>query len=89
MLRFTEIGLFLVPFALYVVWLVLGTRTPPALVWGALGLILVMAVGTVWFGLANRTDRDEPYVPAHVEDGRIISGHAAPEPKGTPQPGLR
>jgi hypothetical protein len=29
MLRFTEIGLFLVPFALYVVWLVLGTRTPP------------------------------------------------------------
>ena len=77
MLRFTEIGLFLVPFALYVVWLVLGTRTPPALVWGALGLILLMAVGTVWFGLANRADRDKSYVPAHVEDGRIISGHGA------------
>jgi hypothetical protein len=58
-------------------------------VWGALGLILLMAVGTVWFGLANRTDRNETYVPAHVEDGRIISGHATPEPRGTPAPGLR
>jgi hypothetical protein len=81
MLRFAEIGLFLVPFVLYATWLVLGARTPPALVWGAVALILLLAVGTVWFGVANRLDRGEKYVPAQVVDGQIVEGHGAPPPK--------
>jgi hypothetical protein len=75
MLRFSEIGLFLVPFALYATWLVLGRRTPPLLVWGALALTLAMGVGTVWFGLANRLGRNESYVPAAVVDGHLVPGH--------------
>lgn len=74
MLRFSEIGLFLVPLALFVTWRVLGSRTPPALVWSALTLIGLLAVGTVWFGLSNRLGRRDVYVPAHVEDGRIVPG---------------
>ncbi len=83
MLRLSEVGLFLVPFALYVTWLVLRARTPPALVWAAVALTLAMAGGTVWFGLARRLDRDERYVPAQVENGRIVPGHGIPVP-GSP-----
>jgi hypothetical protein len=80
MLRFSEIGLFLVPFVLYGTWLVLGARTPPALVWSAVALIVLLAVGTVWFGLANRLDRGEKYVPAQVVDGQIVEGHGVAPP---------
>ncbi len=80
MLRFTEVGLFLVPFALYVTWLVLRSRTPPALVWGAVVLTVAMAVGTVWFGLARRIDRREEYVPAQVVNGQIVPGHGITPP---------
>jgi MFS superfamily sulfate permease-like transporter len=78
MLRFTEIGLFLVPLALFVTWRIMGPRTPRSAVWGALLAVAVMAVGTVWFGLHNRMPADAVYVPAQMENGRIVPGHAAP-----------
>jgi hypothetical protein len=81
MLRLSEIGLFLAPFALYVTWLYLGRRAPPVFVWSAVALILALCVGTVWFGIANRLGRGEAYVPAHVVDGRIVAGHGVPMPK--------
>lgn len=77
MLRFSEIGLFLVPFALYASWLVLGRRLPAMLVWGAVALTVAMGVGTVWFGLVNRLGRNETYVPAAVVNGRLVPGHGA------------
>ncbi len=75
MLRFTEIGLFLVPFALYAAWRIMGPRLPPAIFWAALALTAAMAVGTIWFGLTNRLDPDEVYAPAHLENGVIVGGH--------------
>lgn len=85
MLRFDEFGLFLVPFALFVVWRVMGPRTPPALVWATLVAVLVMAAGTVWYGLHRRMAPGTLYQPAQLEDGRIVVGHGVPEPKpGTP-----
>ena len=75
MLRFTEIGLFLVPFALYLAWRVMGERTPRWAVVGAVGLTLAMAAGTVWFGLVNAIPRDEAYAPAEMVNGEIVAGH--------------
>jgi hypothetical protein len=78
MLRFSEIGLFLVPFALFATWRILGPRTPRSLVWAALVLTAAMGVGTVWYGLERRLDTDEDYVPAHIENGRLVPGHGVP-----------
>jgi hypothetical protein len=75
MLRFDEIGLFLVPFALFVVWRILGPRMPPWLVWAAAVAVMAMAGGTVWYGLDRRTAPGSIYDPAQLEGGRIISGH--------------
>jgi hypothetical protein len=78
MLRFTEIGLFLVPFGLYVAWRVMGARTPRWLVVSALVLTLAMAIGSVWFGLVTGLPSDQAYVPAELHDGQILEGHGVP-----------
>ena len=76
MLRITEIGLFLVPFALYVTWLFVGAKTPRWAVWCSVVLTVAMAVGTVWYGLINAIPPESDYEPAHVVDGVIVPGHA-------------
>lgn len=78
MLRLTEIGLFLVPFALYLAWRVLGERTPRWLVIAAGALTAAMAVGTVWFGLVTGLPTDQAYAPAELHDGSIVEGHGVP-----------
>jgi hypothetical protein len=78
MLRLSEIGLFLVPFALYVAWWFAGPRLPRAAFWAALGLMLLLALATAWYGLDSHMAADEVYVPAHMEGGQIVPGHAAP-----------
>ena len=80
MLRFDEIGLFLVPFVLFVVWRILGARTPAWLVWAAVVAVVAMAAGTVWYGLDMRTSPDSVYDPAQLQNGRIIPGHADKSP---------
>jgi hypothetical protein len=74
MLRFTEIGLFLVPFVLYLVWWTMGPRTPRWAVWLALAAVLLLAAGSAWYGLAERAAPGATYVPAHIENGRIVPG---------------
>ncbi len=80
MLRLTEIGLFLVPFALYVTWLIAGAKTPRWAVWSTVLLTVAMAAGTIWFGLINAIPPESGYEPAHVIDGVIVPGHAVVKP---------
>jgi hypothetical protein len=75
MLRFTEIALFLVPFALYMAWRIMGPRTPPWFMWASAGAIGVLAAGAVWFGLTRRLEPGDVYAPAQFENGRIVPGH--------------
>jgi hypothetical protein len=78
MLRLTEIGLFLVPFGLYLAWRVMGAATPRWLVVAAVLLTFAMAVGSVWFGLVTGLPADQAYVPAELHDGQIVEGHGVP-----------
>jgi hypothetical protein len=74
--------LFLAPFLLYVVWLVLRRTTPFARQhWGRgvvsnltlLGLAIAV-IGMLAFGIfADR--RFGAYVPAHIENGVLVPGH--------------
>jgi drug/metabolite transporter (DMT)-like permease len=77
MLRFTEFGLFLVPFVLYLVWRTMGPRTPPWATWLALVAVVTLAGGAFWYGLTERVPAGEAYVPAQLENGQIIPGHGA------------
>ncbi len=81
MLRLTEIGLFLIPFALYVTWLIAGAKTPRWMVWGSVTATVAMAVGTIWFGLIHAIPPEAGYEPAHVVNGVIVPGHAVVKPK--------
>lgn len=75
-------ALFLAPFVLYVVYLLALRRNPvKAAHWpsGArmaltLAGLAVAVAGMLYFGLTadRQTGR---YTPAHVENGRVVSGH--------------
>jgi hypothetical protein len=74
--RLTEIALFLAPFALAAAWWVLGWRSR-WVVWAAVGSLAVLALSLAWFGTAQRLPHGSRYVPARVENGRIVNGHGA------------
>ena len=76
-MRWAEVALFLVPFALFVAWRVAARLARPEIVWAAVAIVLVLGAGTVWLGLSHRLARRETYVPARVENGRIVPGHGA------------
>ncbi|MDE2200684.1 MAG: hypothetical protein KGJ41_16855 [Rhodospirillales bacterium] len=80
MLRGTELGLFLLPFALFLTWLVLGRRTPASLVWAALTGVLLLAIATLWLGLGRHLPGDAAYVPAQWLDNRLLPAHGAGHP---------
>ena len=76
MLRLAELGLFLVPFALYGAWLFAGSRVPRWAVWSAVAATLAMAAGTIWFGIDRAAPPDSVYAPAHMEHGVLVPGRA-------------
>lgn len=82
MSRIIEIALFLTPFLGFAVWrMLLPSPTPPPwLVSGLAGFVLLMLLGLLWVRHQDATDAHEAYVPATLENGRIIPGHAAPQP---------
>ena len=75
-----EFGLFLIPFALFLVYLLLVGRNPLRLVhWNAhfvrltlLGLAVV--IGTLVYDGLFSERREGGYVPAHMENGRLVPG---------------
>jgi hypothetical protein len=74
MLRYAEIGLFLLPFALFGVWWVLGARATRKLVWAAAVAVALLAATTVWYGLGHRLAGSR-YVPAQLNNDAVLPGH--------------
>jgi hypothetical protein len=78
----TEIGIFLVPFAVYALVLIATrsgvllqtswpTQTVARLVLVALVLVIASLVGLAHF---SGSPPNSTYVPAHVENGRLVPG---------------
>ncbi len=76
MLRLSEVALFMAPFALAASWWLLGTRGR-AFLWTAVGVLVVLAAATAWFGLGGALPRGHAYVPARLDGGHIVAGHGA------------
>ncbi len=81
MLLIADILLFLLPVGLYVLWRIAGSSVPRWVVWMAVAATLLTAAGAITYGLDNAIPRDATYEPAHIVDGRIVPGHAAPKPR--------
>ncbi|MBS0561599.1 MAG: hypothetical protein JSR21_16240 [Proteobacteria bacterium] len=79
MLRFAEILLLLAPFAAYAAWRMMDTRggpSMPVLLGAAIAFALLIAV-LLWTIGTEGLHRGQEYVPARLENGRIVPGHAA------------
>jgi hypothetical protein len=81
--------LFLLPFALYLVYLRLrqedeetSSRQHPWTALFASGLVLVAASFVFWGLFENRNQRGV-YIPPHLEDGRLVPGRVVPEEEAT------
>jgi Family of unknown function (DUF6111) len=79
---FTEIGIFLIPFAVYALFL-LATRSGVTLQssWPvhiiaklAIGSLLLVIVGLVLLAHFSGASPNSVYIPAHVENGRLVPG---------------
>ena len=79
---FTEIGIFLVPFAVYAAFL-LATRSGllvqtswplPIVAKLAVGSLLLVVVSFVLLAHFSGAAPNSTYIPAHVENGKLIPG---------------
>jgi hypothetical protein len=79
---FTEIGVFLIPFAVYAVFL-LATRSGllvqtswplPIIAKLAVGSLLLVVVSFVLLAHFSGASPNSTYIPAHIENGRLIPG---------------
>jgi uncharacterized protein DUF6111 len=78
----TEIGIFLIPFAVYALFLVatrsgiLVTSSWPMQVIGRLliGSLLLVLVSLVLLVQFSGAPPDSTYIPAHIENGRLVPG---------------
>jgi Family of unknown function (DUF6111) len=78
----TEIGIFLIPFAVYAMFLI-ATRSGlmASSSWPAhliaklvLGSLLLVVVSFVLLAHFSGASPDSTYIPAHIEDGKFVPG---------------
>ena len=78
----TEVGIFLIPFAAYAMFLiatrsgVLASSSWPAHLIAklVLGSLLLVVVSFVLLAHFSGAPPDSTYVPAHIEDGKFVPG---------------
>jgi hypothetical protein len=78
----TEIGIFLIPFAVYALFLVatrsglLATSSWPVIVIGRLlvGSLLLVVLSLILLAQFSGAPPDSTYFPAHLENGRLVPG---------------
>jgi hypothetical protein len=75
MARLIELVLFFAPIGLYVAWLLLGRAVSTSATVALIVFLLLVAGGSVWYGIERSMPPDDTYVPAHMENGRIVEGH--------------
>ena len=89
--RLTELGLFLLPFALFVALRLAARRGIPfaAVVGSTLLSLALLLAALVWFGADRALPPGARYVPAAVRAGRVVQGHAEQEVQRHADPDLQ
>jgi hypothetical protein len=79
MLRLVELALFLAPFVLFTLWRFMRVEGGPSVrVVAATACVLALLAGAlIWLSQDAALPPGAPYEPARLQDGKIVSGHAA------------
>jgi hypothetical protein len=82
MSRIIEIVLFLAPFLGFAVWrLWFPSPVPPLwLIYGLAGFVGLLLLALAWVWHLEAGDANQPYVPAELHDGRVVSGRPGTPP---------
>jgi hypothetical protein len=79
-MRYVEIILFIVPFAVFAAWRMTatagGSPSPRVIATSAVLVVLLLAA-LLWFHREGALPPDTAYVPAALQDGRIVPAHGA------------
>ncbi len=75
-MRWGEAALLLLPFVLFAAWRVAGSHRVWAtrVLWTLVTALVVVAAGGLWLGVTRGQSPGQTYVPARVQDGRIVGG---------------
>ena len=80
MIRLAEVMVFLAPLGAYLLYrrtVARGQSAPSRQVLAGIAAgLLVFGAVLSWFGVHERLPPDARYVPARMQDGRIVPGHA-------------
>jgi hypothetical protein len=82
--RFAEIALLAVPFVVFVAWRLMAPAAgpPKVLVLAITATVAVMAALLLGFWYEEAETPGTGYVPAHLQDGRIVPGRTVPTVPG-------
>ena len=81
MLRLVELALFLAPFVFFAIWrfMALEGGPPVRFVVGAACVLALLASALIWLSQDDALPPGVTYEPARLQDGKVVSGHAAPQ----------
>ena len=81
MLRLVELALLLAPFILFALWRFMAIEGGPSVrvVAVAACVLALLAGALIWLSQDEALPPGATYEPARLQDGKIVSGHAAPE----------
>jgi hypothetical protein len=79
MLRLVELALFVAPFVLFALWRFMAVEGgPPARFVAVAACVLALLAGAlIWLSQDEALPPGATYQPARLQDGKIVSGHAA------------
>jgi Family of unknown function (DUF6111) len=80
MLRLVEMALFVAPFAVFAIWRLVAVDGPSIrLLLTAACLLAALAGVLIWLSQDEALPPGSTYVPARLQDGKVVAGHAAPQ----------
>jgi hypothetical protein len=85
--RFAEIALLALPFAIFVAWRVLAPNSGPprTLVIAVAATVAIMAGLLLFLWYEDAAPPNALYVPAQLQDGRVVPSRVEPLPAGKPK----
>jgi hypothetical protein len=79
-MRFVEIALFLSPFLVFAAWRLTTPSAGPSrgVLAASAALLALLLAALLWFHGQDALPPGTAYVPATLQDGRIVPAHGAP-----------
>ena len=83
--RIIEAALFLAPVLAFIAWRVLAPpELPPWMIAATAGVMILLLASLVWLHQTDADNAGRSYVPARLQGGQVIEGHAGSPIQGQP-----